>query len=79
MIISGIVQRLRSGTHNSEKTTLAGVEHDLRCLEAAERIEELEKALHAVNRHNDNPARYSLDLQRILDNVIDTSDIKFDQ
>ena len=40
-----LVKRLRSGHYNADITVLGGMEHDSRCLEAADRIEELEKAL----------------------------------
>lgn len=39
--------------------------------DARERIAELEAALRRVSAWNDNPSRYSSDLQKILDGVID--------
>jgi hypothetical protein len=40
-----LVKRLRSGTNNADLTTLGGVVHDMRCLEAADEIERLRAAL----------------------------------
>lgn len=45
----------------------------------AERIAALEAALHAINRINDHPGRFSKEIQDVLDSVIDTSDVKFDR
>jgi len=39
--MNDLIQRLRSGTHNEEPVTVGGVEHDRRCLEAADEIERL--------------------------------------
>lgn len=46
--------------------------------QAASEIEKLRKALREINRWNDHPGRYSEPLQRILDEAVDTSDVKFD-
>jgi len=46
--MTDLIQRLRSGTHNEEPVTVGGVEHDKRCLEAADEIERLQKV---VERH----------------------------
>ena len=45
--------------------------------EAANRIELLEAALHAINSINDSPARFNSEIQDVLNSVIDTSDTKF--
>lgn len=42
---SSLGQRLRRGVHGEERIILAGTIHDKRDLEAAERIEELEKEI----------------------------------
>ncbi len=39
--MTGLVTRLRRGAHVGPMTTLGGVEHDERCLEAADEIERL--------------------------------------
>lgn len=44
---------------------------------ARQRIAALEAALHKINAINDNPARFSKEIQDVLDSVIDTSDHKF--
>ena len=49
--MNNLIQRLRSGTHNEEPVTVGGVEHDKRCLEAADEIEHLEVQL-AVARND---------------------------
>jgi hypothetical protein len=46
-------------------------------LEAATRIEALEAALHKINRLIDRPSCFNGEIQKVLDSVIDTSDIKF--
>lgn len=46
-------------------------------LQAADEIERLRKALREINRWNDHPGRYSEPLQRMLNDAIDTSDVKF--
>lgn len=43
--MSNLVQRLRSGRHNIENETLGGVDHDRRCLEAADEIERLQRII----------------------------------
>lgn len=40
-----LIKRLRSGSINAEPIVLAGVEHDARCLEAADEIEKLRKQM----------------------------------
>ena len=59
--MSDLVKRLRSGSHNRETTALAGVFHDARCLEAADRIEALEALLKeaAVELTDNVHAEYS--------------------
>ena len=47
--MNDLIQRLRSGTHNEEPVTVGGVEHDKRCLEAADEIKRLEAQL-AISR-----------------------------
>ena len=44
-----LVKRLRAGVRPYDTITLAGVKHDPRCLEAADRIESLEAALQAAD------------------------------
>ena len=39
--MSDLVKRLRSGAYNEEPVAVRGVEHDRRCLEAADEIERL--------------------------------------
>lgn len=46
---------------------------------AADRIDELEKALRKINALIDSPARFNPDVQAVLDSVIDTSDKKFEK
>jgi hypothetical protein len=41
------------------------------------RIIELHSALRAINQLNDHPGRFDIELQKILDGVIDTSDTVF--
>jgi len=43
--MNDLIQRLRSGTHNEEPVTVGGVEHDKRCLEAADEIERIKAQL----------------------------------
>lgn len=43
------------------------------------RIAELEAALRKINALIDSPSRFNADVQAVLDSVIDTSDVKFDQ
>lgn len=50
--MSDLIQRLRSGVHNAEMTTLAGVKHDTRSLEAADEIERLRWWLEFLRAHN---------------------------
>jgi hypothetical protein len=52
-----LIQRLRSGHHNLILTVLGGVKHDERCLEAADRIDALEKEIATILDANEGQAR----------------------
>ena len=41
------------------------------------RVAELETALRKINALIDSPAKFNAEVQAVLDNVIDTSDVKF--
>lgn len=60
------------------KAALSFHDHPL-AKQALERIAELEAALRRINAMNDSPARFSKELQDVLNSVIDTSDTRFDQ
>lgn len=44
---------------------------------AADRVAELEAALRRINALNDNPAKFSKEIQNVLDAAIDTRDTVF--
>lgn len=65
------VNQLNAALGNLEQSITAAL------IEAADTIRSLRDALHRINTANDNPARFSSEIQAILDGVIDTSDHVF--